>query len=106
LRSSARNGAPSAVKPVAVLSQQDRAGRSLADGNVDRPSGPGDQRDHGRLAALSHDPQRAVAPLECEVLDVRRAGLADAQPVETEEHGEGGVGVVEALGGEEEGAEL
>ena len=32
--------------------------------------------------------------------------LADPQPVQPEEDGESGVGVVEALSGEEEGAEL
>jgi hypothetical protein len=45
-----------------------------------------------------------VAPLHAKVLDVGRAGFRDAQAVETEQHSEGGVVVVEAFGGEQEGA--
>ena len=72
----------SSVEPVAVPSQQDRAARSLADGKIDRPSRPGGQRDHGRPAALSHDPQRAVAPLESEqTVDRRRSIVAGARPL-------------------------
>ena len=47
-----------------------------------------------------------VSSLHGHVLDVGLAGLADAQTVQPEEHGQGGVGVVEALGGEQEPAEL
>jgi hypothetical protein len=50
---------------------------ALTDGQVDRPLGPGDERDRGRLVALAHDPQRAMAALEAEVLDVGGAGLTD-----------------------------
>ena len=47
-----------------------------------------------------------VSSLDRHVLDVGLAGLADAQTVESEEHGQGGVGVVEALCGEQEPAQL
>jgi hypothetical protein len=47
-----------------------------------------------------------VAALEGHVLDVGLANLADTQAVQPEEHGQGGVGVVEALGAEEESAQL
>ena len=47
-----------------------------------------------------------MAAFEAEVLDVGAARLADPQPVQAEQHGQGGVGVVEPLGGEQEPAEL
>ena len=43
---------------------------------------------------------------EPEVLDVGGAGLAHPEAVQAQEDGEGGVGVVEALGGEQERSEL
>ena len=45
-------------------------------------------------------------PLHAHVLDVGVAGLGDPQPVQAQQHGQGGVGVVEALGGEEEPGQL
>jgi hypothetical protein len=47
-----------------------------------------------------------VAPLKPEVFDVGRARLAHSQPVEPEEHRQGGVGSVEPFSGEEERAVL
>ena len=58
------------------------------------------------LVALAHDPQPPVAPLEAEVLDVGGARLAHPQSVQAQEHGEGAMGGIEALGGEQQGAEL
>ena len=92
-------GAP--VEPAAVVAEQDRPRRPFADGQVDRPGRPGHQRDDGRLVALADDAQGAVAPLEAEVLDVGRARLADPQAVQAQEHGQGGVGVVDPLGREQ-----
>ena len=54
-----------------------------------------------RLVALADDAQRPVAPLEAEVLDVGRARFADPQAVQSEEHGKGGMGVVDPLGREQ-----
>ncbi len=42
-----------AVKPAAVVAQQDRPGGTFPDCQVDRPGGPGDQRDDRRLVALA-----------------------------------------------------
>ena len=95
-----------AVEALAVPAAQDRALVAFADGEVDRASGTGNERDDGGLVAFADDPQGAVAALEAEVLDVGRARLADSEAVEAEQHGEGGVGAVEAFGGEQERAEL
>jgi hypothetical protein len=47
-----------------------------------------------------------MAAFEAEVLDVGCAGLADAQPVEAEEHGERGVHRRGPLGGVQERGQL
>jgi hypothetical protein len=68
------------VEAVAVTASQDRPLVAISDGQVDRPSGPRYERHGGGLVALAHDPQRAMAALDAEVLDVGGAGLADTQP--------------------------
>jgi hypothetical protein len=98
-------GCPS-VQSLAVTAQEDGAGTPLADGDVDRPRRPRDERDDGRLVTLLYDAQGPVAPLEAEVLDVGCARLADPEDIQPEENGQSGVRGVEPLGGEEEGAEL
>jgi hypothetical protein len=95
-----------AIEALPVCSKQDRAGLAFPDGKVDGSGRSGNERDGGGLVALPDDPQDAVTPLEGEVFDVGGARLADSKSVEAEENGERGVGVVVALGGEQEGAEL
>ncbi len=56
--------------------------------------------------ALPDDAQDPVAALHAHVLDVGAAGLGDPQPVQPEEHGQGGVGVIEPLGGEQQPGQL
>lgn len=97
-------GAP--VQALAIASQQDRAGAALADGQVDGPGGARHERDDGRLVALADDAECAVAPLEAQVLDVGGARLAHPQAVQPEQDGQGGMGVVEALGGEDQRSQL
>ena len=92
----------SAIEAVSVAAHQDRAFVAFADRQVDRACRAGHERDHRGLVALADDPQRAVAALEAEVLDVGGARFCDPQSVETEQHGERGVGVVVVLGGEQE----
>jgi hypothetical protein len=94
------------VEAVAVTASQDRPLVALSDGQVDRPSGPGYERDGGGLVALAHDPQRAMATLDAEVLGVGGTGLADTQPVQPDQHSKRGVVTVVRLGGEQEHAEL
>jgi hypothetical protein len=96
----------STVKPLTVSAPQDRALVMLAHSQVDSAGGSRDQRDDRGLGALAGDPQGPVTPLDPEVLDVRRAGFADSQTIETEQDGEGCVLAVELLGGEEEHSEL
>ena len=95
-----------AVKSLAVSAAQDRPGGPLADGKVDRACGAGHDGDDGGLVALPDDPEGAVSSFEPEVLDVGGAGLAHPEAVQAQEDGEGGVGVVEALGGEQERSKL
>ena len=97
-------GAP--VKPSAVLAQQDWPSGTFPDGQVDRFGFPGHQGNECRLVALADDAQCPVAPLEVEVLDVRRAHLADPQAVQSKEHDKSGMGVVDPLGGEQKGGRL
>ncbi len=68
-------GAP--VEALAVTAPQDRPSVAFTDRQVEGPGGSGDERNGGRLVALAHDPQRAMAALEAEVLDVGGTGLAD-----------------------------
>jgi hypothetical protein len=48
------------IEPAAVATDKYRAGRSLADGEVDRAGGPWNERDDGWLVALADDLERAV----------------------------------------------
>ena len=69
---------------------------SLADGQVDGAGRTRHQRDEGGLVALADDTQHPMSPLHAHVLDVGAARLGDPQPVQAQQHGQGGVGVVEA----------
>jgi hypothetical protein len=97
-------GAP--VETVAVPAPQDRTLGALPDGQVDRPGGPGYERHGGRLVALANDPQRAMAALEAEVLDVGGTCLADTQPVQAQQHGKRGVVPVVLLRSKQEHPEI
>jgi hypothetical protein len=91
-------GAP--VEPAAVVAEQDRPSGTFPDGQVDRPGDPRHQGYDCRPVALADDAECPVTPLEAEVLDVGRARLADPQAVQSEEHGKGGMGVIDPLGGD------
>jgi len=97
-------GAP--VQTLPILASQDRPFVPFADGEVDCPRGAGHERDSGGLVALSEDAQRSVSTLQGEVLDVGCTSFRDAKAIEAEEHSQRGVSAVEALGGEQEGAQL
>ena len=94
------------VEALAVTTPDNRTGGPVADGQVDGPGRPRHEQDDGGLVSLPDDPKRPVAAFEAQVLDVGGAGLAHPQAVEPEEHGEGGMGVVEAFGREEQCSEL
>jgi hypothetical protein len=97
-------GAP--IEPLPVTATQDRTLGTFPHGEIDGARRPRDQRDHGRLVALAEDPEGAVTALEPEVLDVGPTRLTHAQPVETQQHRQGGVVMVVALRGEQERREL
>ncbi len=90
------------IEALAVMANQNRALSSFPDGEVDRTGGAGNERDEGRFVALANDPQHPVAPLEGHFLNVGLAGLADPEAVQPQQRRQSGMGVVEALGGEEE----
>jgi hypothetical protein len=96
----------SPIKALSVASHQDRPLVAFTDREVNRSSGAWHERDHGRLVALAGDAQCAVSAFEAEILDVGGACFCDAQTVEAEQDGEGCVGVVVVLGGEQEASEL
>ena len=90
----------SSVEPLTILPPQDRAFAAFADGEVDRARRSRNERDRRWLVPLSEDAQRPVNPFDAKVLDVGRARLAHSEPVEAEQHREGGVIAVVLLGGE------
>ncbi len=69
----------------AVLVQEDRPGRSLADVEIEGPCRPRRQRDSGGLVAFAMDERGAVASVDVEVVDVGAEGFGDAQPVQCEQ---------------------
>ena len=94
------------IEPVPVAPQQDWAFVAFADGEINRSGRPWDEWDEGRFAAFAHDPKCAMTPLEAEAFDVGRAGFGDSESVEAEKDGEGSVGSVVVVGGEQEPAEF
>jgi hypothetical protein len=94
------------VEALTVVAQQDWAVAPFPHGEVDRARRARHERDEGGPVSLTDDAQDPVSPLEGHVLDVGGARFADPQPVQPEQHGESGVGVVEPLSSEEEPSEL
>lgn len=100
----AMRGAP--VETLAVVAQQDGAFSPFADGEVDGSGGAGHEWDQGRFVALADDPQDPVPSFEGHFFDVGLTRLGDPQAIQPQKYGQGGVGVIEPLGGEEESAQL
>jgi hypothetical protein len=91
------------IQTAAVLANQDRTFSAVADGRIDGAGGA-HQGDERRLGALADDTQHPVAALD--VLDVGVARLRDPQAVQAQQHGQGGVGVAAAVGGQQEAGQL
>ena len=70
---------------------QDRPLAAFTDGEVDGAGGAWHERDDRGLVAFADDAQGAVSAFEAEVLDVRRAGFADPQAVQPQQHRQRGV---------------
>jgi hypothetical protein len=94
------------VESLTVVAVQDRPLASLAEGEVDRPGHPRDQRYHGRLVALPDDPQCPMAPVEAKVLGIGGTGFAHPEPVQAQQGGQSSTVGVVAFSREEESAEL
>ena len=88
------------LETLPIPASKDRSFVAFADGEVDGAGGPRNDGDDGRLVALAEYPQRSMSSLEAEILDVGRARLGDAKPVQTEQHRQGRVVPVDALRGE------
>ncbi len=95
-----------AVHPTALGAEEERARRSLGDVEVDGPGRAGSQGDRYVLAALPHNLERSVSPLEVEVVDVGAQGLRDAQSVEGQQRRQGVVSRRTKARLDEERAEL
>jgi hypothetical protein len=106
VRGSACAPQAASIEPLSVPPAKDGPLTAFAHRQVDRASSPWDQRDRRWLAALPKDAECPVASFEAEVLDVRGAGFADPQPVQTEQHRKRGVVAVVLLGGEQEHAKI
>ncbi len=100
----AMGGAPIQALPRGTA--EDRSFGPFAHGQVDHPGGTRHDGDDCGLGALDHDPKGPVPSIDAQVLEVRTAGLAHPQAIEAEQDGEGSMGVVEVLCGEEEPSEL
>jgi hypothetical protein len=70
------------VDPYPVGSDEDRPVAAFADRQVDGSGRPRCERHGHDLASLAHDGERAVSPLQPEVLDGGADGFGDPQPVE------------------------
>ena len=73
------------VQAAPVAGEEEGAVAAFSGGQVDRPGGARGERDGDDLAALAGDPQRPVATLEAQVLDVSAGGLGDPRPVQCEQ---------------------
>lgn len=105
-RRTIRPAAWRSLEALATNAEEDRTLHPLADGEVDGPGRARSERDGRHLSALAPDPQRTVAPLEADVLDVGTQGLGDPQPVESEQRDESVVARGAEASGDEERPEL
>ena len=94
------------VEALTVRAGQDRAVVAFTDGEVDGAGGARHERNGRWFVAVADDPQGAVTALKSEVFDIGLTRFADPQPVEAEQCRQGGVGSVDAFGGEQESAEF
>jgi hypothetical protein len=97
-------GAP--VKALTVMAQQDGTISPFTDSEVDCSGGTRHQRNEGGLVSLADDPQYPVASLEGHVLDVGVAGFAHPQAIQSQQHSQRSMSVVESFGGEEKLTQL
>jgi hypothetical protein len=72
-------GACMTVHACSTVVEQDRAGRSAADGAVDSLPDRRGQRDQDHLAALAADSQHPVTVLFAEITDICAGGFEDPQ---------------------------
>lgn len=73
-----------AIEAAAVATAENRALATLADCKVDGAGGAWGDGDGDDLAALAHDGQSSMSPLEAECLDIGTGRLRDPQSVERE----------------------
>jgi hypothetical protein len=94
------------VHPLPVESQEDRAVEAFADGKVDRPCGPGCERDGDDLSSLAQHSQGAVTAFDTEGVDVSTEGLGDPQAVDREQRDQCVLARGAESGGDQQRADL
>ena len=94
------------VQPVSGSGGEDGSFAAPSDGQVDRPGGPGCERDHHVLAALAGDRKRPVPSLGPEGLDVSAGGIGHPQPVQGEQRDRRVLGRGTEPGSDEQSADL
>ena len=77
-----------AVQARAVGSEQDRTLAALTHGQIDRPGGPGSERNRDHLASLAGNGERSVSALERQAFDVGADGLRHPEAVEAQQRDE------------------
>jgi hypothetical protein len=94
------------IDPFARSADEDRPFAAFTNCEVDGPRRPGREGDRHDLAAFAQNPERAVSPLQPEILDVGADGLGDPEPVEGEQADQGVIPCVGEPGGDQHGADL
>jgi hypothetical protein len=94
------------VQPPPIRRQEDRSFAAFTDGQVDRPRGPGRQRDGDYLAALAGDDQRPVPALEAHRLNVGTRHFRYPQPVERQQRDQRMLSRRAESGGDQQRAEF
>jgi hypothetical protein len=94
------------VHPASGGADEDRTVGSLADVQVEHPSGSRGERDRDVLAARAHDPKGEMTALDVHVVDVRIQGFGDPQPVQRQQADQGVITSRAETGLDEQGAKL
>src|SRR5919106_2092690 len=94
------------VNPPPAGSEEDRPVAALADHEIDGPGRAGRQGNGHNFASLAPDRERAMAPLQAQVLDVGADGFGDWQPVEGQQADQRVIPRAGQPGGDQHGAYL
>jgi len=94
------------IESLTVAAAQDWTVVPLTNREVDRSARARHKRDGRWLVALAHNVKRAMTAFESEIFNIGCAGFGHPQPVETEQHSERDMGMIEPFSSEQERAKL